>query len=148
MTKQILPPTYVLVSSLVIILLGVLVPGATIFPFPWNLAGLIPLLIGVWLNLSADQALKQVQTTVKPFEEPTSLITSGAYRLSRNPMYLGFVLILLGAAMLFKGWIPVLVVPAFTVLMEMRFIHHEEKALEDKFDQTWRAYKRRVRRWI
>lgn len=61
---------------------------------------MFPLIFGVALNISADRMFKQHKTTVKPFEESTSLVTDGVFRFSRNPMYLGMVLILSGVVLL------------------------------------------------
>lgn len=148
MSKRIMPPTYLFISLLIAIALGLLYPGVIIIPSPWNLVGLIPLVMGVWLNLAADKALHQANTTVKPFEEPTALISDGAYGMSRHPMYLGFVLILVGVAVLLKGVTPFLVIPIFVGFIEAVFIRFEEKAMEQKFGQSWGEYKRKVRRWI
>lgn len=148
MSKRIMPPTYRFISLLIAIALGLLYPGVIIIPSPWNLVGLIPLVMGVWLNLAADKALHQANTTVKPFEEPTALISDGAYGMSRHPMYLGFVLILVGVAVLLKGVTPFLVIPIFVGFIEAVFIRFEEKAMEQKFGQSWGEYKRKVRRWI
>lgn len=148
MSKRIMPPTYLFISLLIAIALGLLYPGVIIIPSPWNLVGLIPLVIGLWINLVADKALHQANTTVKPFEEPTALISDGAYGMSRHPMYLGFVLILVGVAVLLKGVTPFLVIPIFVGFIEAVFIRFEEKTMEQKFGQAWREYKRKVRRWI
>ena len=117
----------------VIVILHLLLPVAKIIPVPWNIIGIIPLACGIAINIVADKAFHQAGTTVKPFEESTALITSGVFRFSRHPMYLGFVLILIGVAIL---------------LMDRVFIHIEEQMLEEKFGQEWLGYKRSVRRWI
>lgn len=61
---------------------------------------MFPLIFGVALNISADRMFEQHKTTVKPFEESTALVTDGVFRFSRNPMYLGMVLILSGVVLL------------------------------------------------
>ena len=68
-----------------------------------------PFTAGIVLNIVADRAFKQRKTTVKPFQESASLVTSGVYRLSRHPMYLGFVLILLSMAIFAGSLTPMLV---------------------------------------
>jgi protein-S-isoprenylcysteine O-methyltransferase Ste14 len=144
----VLPPTYLLIALLAMVALGFLYPGVTVIQSPWNLAGIVPLVIGVGLNIAADKALHQAKTTVKPFEEPKALVTDGVYGISRHPMYLGFVLVLIGVALLLKEWTPYVVVPVFVILMEVLFIRFEEQAMQQKFGQAWLAYKSRVRRWI
>jgi protein-S-isoprenylcysteine O-methyltransferase Ste14 len=145
---RILPPTYLLVAMVAMIVLHFALPVTRIIPAPWNLLGLVPLGLGVALNLIADRAFKAVQTTMKPFEESYSLVTEGAFRISRNPMYLGYVLILPGLGVLMRSPAPLIVIPIFTLLMDRVFTHVEERMLETRFGATWAAYKARVRRWI
>ena len=76
------------------------------------------------------------------------MVTSGVFRFTRNPMYMGFTLILFGAAVLFGTLSPFLVIPFFMALIERRFIRTEEKMLELKFGQAYLDYKKKVRRWI
>ena len=123
-------------------------PVVKLLDFPWNLGGMVLLLAGALLNLSADQAFKTYQTTVKPFEESSVLITSGVFGLSRNPMYLGMVLILLGIALLLGTLTPVLIIPVFTLAMNVVFITAEEHMLAEKFGEDWEKYKNKVRRWL
>jgi hypothetical protein len=98
--KPLLPPTYFLASIIVMVGLDILLPGARVLSFPLTLAGLAPMIVGGALNVAADRAFKRNKTTVKPFEVSTSLVTEGVFRVSRNPMYLGMILILLGIALL------------------------------------------------
>lgn len=146
--KKVLPPTYLFVSILLMALLHYLFSGAKVIPFPWRLFGAIPLALGITVNLVADKAFKKANTTVKPFEESTALITGGVFRISRNPMYLGFVLILVGIAVLIGSLSPFFVVLAFAVLMDVLFIRAEERMLHETFGQAWVEYKKKVRRWI
>ena len=147
-TRQILPPTYVLIALVVMLVLYFTFPGIKLIPLPWNLLGLIPLVIGITLNLIADGAFHRAGTTVKPFQESSSLLTDGVYRFSRHPMYLGFVLILIGAAALLGALTPWVMIPIFVALMEVVFIQVEERMLGEKFGPAWLAYKKKVRRWI
>lgn len=146
--KPVLPPTYLWAAILVMAVLFFVFPVKRIVLFPWNLLGLAPLLLGAALNLVADRAFRDAKTTVKPFEEPAALVTGGAFRISRHPMYLGFVLILLGLAVLLGSLTPFIVLPFFAVVMDRVFIVVEEQMLADRFGQAWLDYKARVRRWI
>ncbi len=116
--------------------------------YPWNLLGLVPLGIGIALNLIADAAFKKAQTTVKPFEISTALITTSVFGISRNPMYLGMVLILIGIAILMGSLSPLIVIVFFTALIELVFVRTEEKMLEQHFGLTWTEYQSKVRKWI
>jgi protein-S-isoprenylcysteine O-methyltransferase Ste14 len=148
MVKKILPPTYLLVALILILLLHFIFSIANAIKIPWNLIGLLPLILGVVLNLIADNAYKRSQTTVKPFLESNALITDGVYRLCRHPMYLGFVLILIGVSLMLGSVSPYIVVILFAILMDVVFIRVEESMLEDKFQREWKEYKSKVRKWI
>ncbi len=148
MKKKPLPPTYFFYAIVLMIALHVLLPVSKILRFPWNLLGIVPLVIGSILNLIADRDFKRVGTTVKPYEKSTTLVTSGVFRISRNPMYLGMVLILFGIAVFMGTMSPYAIVILFAVLMDRVFIRVEERMLEEEFGETWQEYKMRVRKWI
>jgi protein-S-isoprenylcysteine O-methyltransferase Ste14 len=146
--KRTLPPTYLLVTLLVMVALCRVLPVAWIIPPPWNIAGVLPAAVGIALNLLADSALKQAQTTVKPFQQSHALVTGGVYAMTRHPMYLGYVLILFGVAIMLRCLTPLLVIPVFVALMERVFIRAEEDMLRAAFGEACSGYKQRVRRWI
>jgi len=106
------------------------------------------LLVGIVLNLASARLFEQHQTAIKPFERSESLVVKGSYRFSRNPMYLGMVLILLGIGLLFGSTIPLLIIPVFVWLISVRFIAVEEGMLTDRFGATYEDYCKRVRRWL
>ena len=88
------------------------------------------------------------ETPVHPFEESTRLVEEGPYRFTRNPMYLGMTLILLGIAF-FAGTPPAFLAPLlFFLTLNTAFIPFEEKKMEVRFGEAYRTYKRRVRRWL
>lgn len=146
--KPVLPPTCLWAAMIAMTALHFVFPIARLSPFPWQLAGILPLLLGAALNISADKALRDARTTVKPFQESAALVTTGVYRLSRHPMYLGFVLILLGLAILLGSLTPFIVVPPFALLMDRAFIVVEEGMVAEKFGPAWLDYKQRTRRWV
>jgi protein-S-isoprenylcysteine O-methyltransferase Ste14 len=123
-------------------------PILKITPYPWNLTGIVLLIIGVCLNLVADAAFKRERTTVKPFEKSSALIVSGVFTLSRHPMYLGMILILLGIAILMGTLSPLIIVALFGILMELVFVETEERMLGEQFGERWLAYRNNVRKWI
>ena len=147
-TSRFLPTHYVLLSILSMLALHFLLPLTTIVPQPWNLIGLIPLIAGIIINLAADRDFHKAGTTVKPYEEPSTLLTQSVFQFTRNPMYLGFGLIMIGIALLIRTLTPWFVIPVFVVLMDRVFIRVEEQMLEVRFGATWLAYKAKVRRWI
>jgi len=146
--KRPLPPTYFLGAIAVAVALHFLVPIRQLLLFPWRLLGIAPLLLGIVLNLVADQSFKKHDTTVKPFEKSSDLVTGGVFRVTRNPMYLGMTLILLGIALLLGSATPLVTVVVLPVLFDRVFITPEERMLEDTFGDEFRQYRKRVRRWI
>jgi protein-S-isoprenylcysteine O-methyltransferase Ste14 len=146
--RNITPPVYLLLAIVLIIILHFLFPGIKIIAFPWKLFGILPLAIGININLRADKTFKVHATTVKPLGDSTSLVTTGVFGITRNPMYLGFVLILLGIVILLGSLTPYVVVLAFVIFINTVFIKFEEKKLEGTFGQAWQDYRKKVRRWI
>jgi protein-S-isoprenylcysteine O-methyltransferase Ste14 len=145
---RLLPPSYLFAAIVLQLVLHFFLPIGTLFSGLWRLLGLIPLAIGLVLNLRADAALHKANTTVKPDEAPRELVTAGPYGFSRHPMYLGFVLILFGVAALLGSVTPLLVVPIFGAAMEMVFIRKEEQTMAATFGNRWTEYRSRVRRWF
>ncbi|KPJ54791.1 hypothetical protein AMJ47_03540 [Parcubacteria bacterium DG_72] len=147
-TKKILPPTYFIILLLLSIGLHFVFPIKKIIFPPYTYLGFILIIFGGVINIWTDLLLKKRKTTVKPYEDPTYLITSGPFRISRNPQYLGFTAILLGIAVNHGTIITFLPTIIFVVLMELIFIPSEEKNLERIFGKEYIEYKNRVRRWL
>ncbi len=145
---KVLPPVYFLLALATMVGLHLLWPVAQYLSLPRNLVGLLPLTIGVSLNVVADREFKRHRTTVKPFERSSALVTAFPFSLSRNPMYLGITLMLVGVALLLGTVSTLLPAAAFPVLMDIRFVRMEERMLADAFSSEWRTYCARVRRWL
>ncbi len=123
-------------------------PAAQLFDWPYRWVGLLPIFLGGWITLWADQLFKKYQTTVKPFEKSSRLIVEGPFKISRHPMYTGISAVLFGIATLLGSltcYLPALV---FTILMAVMFIPHEEKMMLEIFGDEYGMYHRNVRRWI
>jgi len=84
----------------------------------------------------------------EPWKKDTQLVTSGLYRFSRNPMYLGQALVLLGAMVYLQNLIALLVVPLFLVYITRLQILPEERALMARFPEAYAQYRHRVPRWL
>jgi protein-S-isoprenylcysteine O-methyltransferase Ste14 len=146
--KRPLPPSFLFVALLLMPVVHFLLPVRQLISLPASLLGVLPLVVGIVLNFAADAQLKRHRTTVKPFEESAALVTTGVYAGTRHPMYLGFVLILLGVAVLFGSVGPFVIVAVFPFVMEATFIRVEERMLTARFGEQWLAYRAKVRRWI
>lgn len=87
-------------------------------------------------------------TAVIPHKPASRLVTTGVYRLTRNPMYLGMALLYLGLAILFDSLLALVLLPVVLAVIQTQVIAREEAYLQRKFGDEYRAYKARVRRWI
>lgn len=143
-----LPPTYFWVALALMIALHFVLPLRQVIPSPWRYAGTIPALAGLVVNIWCSKMFSSAETTIKPFEQSTRLVTRGPYRFSRHPMYAGMAAVLFGLAVFLGSVTPFAVVPAFVAAMEAKFIPAEERAMEETFGEEWREYAGRVRRWI
>ncbi len=146
--NKVLPPTVLFGAIITELAFHYLLPLVKIFVFPYNILGLLPLVLGSVINVVADNQFKKAKTTVKPFQESTALITTGAFGISRNPMYLGFVLILLGLNILLGSVTPIIAVILYAIAIQRLYISVEESMLAEKFGSDWLNYKSRVRPWI
>lgn len=111
-------------------------------------AGIAIVAIGIALALSLLGAFLRRGTTLNPFGAPTRLITGGAYRISRNPMYLSLVLVYLGATVLYGAIWPLLLLAAPLAVLTRFVIPQEEARLHHAFGAAYAAYCTRVRRWL
>ena len=148
MRKLLVPPVYLLASIVVMLGLHELLPVARVLWFPWTLAGIVPAVAGVALTLAGAFAFRRHRTPVKPFQVPTSLVQEGVFGFSRNPIYLGLILLLVGFALLLGSLTPFAVCVAFAVLLHYRFVITEERMLAERFGADWQDYSARVRRWL
>lgn len=143
-----LPPTYFLLYAIVELLLHFIVPIKKFIPFPYDLIGVPFIVIGLWLNIWADQTFKKLETTVKPYEKPSAFISYGPFRISRHPMYLGMFLALLGEAIILGSVIAFLIPLAWITTIEAIFIPTEERSMQDIFGTDYHDYRKKVRRWL
>jgi protein-S-isoprenylcysteine O-methyltransferase Ste14 len=105
---------------------------------------------GVGVCLAGVLEFRRARTTVNPLRTggASALVTDGIYRLTRNPMYLGFALVLLGWALYLEHPVALLGVPAFVLWIDRMQIPHEERALVALFGEEFARYCDRVRRWL
>jgi protein-S-isoprenylcysteine O-methyltransferase Ste14 len=139
---------YLLASLIAMAGLHRLFPVAIVLHPPVTWGGVV--FVGAGLALAAVAAVRfwRRGTSVHPFHPPTALVTDGPYRMTRNAMYLGLVIVLLGVAIWLGSVTPVLVIPAFMWAIQRRFIEPEEHRLADAFGPAYLEYRRRVRRWL
>lgn len=153
MPRKIIPPAYLLTSLLLMFILDRYLPVQNIisstFDYPdFNYMATFVGLCGFALTASSAFYFKKSATAIRPFETSTALVKGGPYRFTRNPMYLGMVLILIGTAIYLGSLTPWFVIPVFFLIIQEWFIKHEEPFLENIFGKEYQDYKCKVRRWI
>jgi len=146
--KNFFPPTYFFISLIISVLLHFVLPISKIINFPFNLIGFLFFIVGTGLNIWADQLFKKESTTVKPFDKPSSLVQTGPFKFSRNPMYLGMTLLLIGAGFILGSITSFVGAVLFILSMEIIFIAPEEANLLKNFGEEFKNYKKTVRKWI
>ena len=108
------------------------------------------ILVGISIDILSLYNFIKNKTTANPLspQKTTKLVISGFYRYTRNPMYVGMLLVLLGTAILFGSLVCLLILPLFIVTINYLQISNEEKALETLFGEEYLSYKKQVRRWL
>jgi protein-S-isoprenylcysteine O-methyltransferase Ste14 len=103
---------------------------------------------GLIIGLLAAGLFRRAGTDVKPWRSSTALVTDGPYRWTRNPMYLGMSLVYVGLAFAADSLAALLLLIPVVIIIQTQVIAREERYLEGKFGDEFRAYKTRVRRWL
>jgi protein-S-isoprenylcysteine O-methyltransferase Ste14 len=144
------PPILMLLAAYLMWVLSRGWPLDRVFVIPWNCLGVLPAAAGVATTSAAFMHFRRAGTTVNPFKprKASRLVTDGVFRISRNPMYLGLLLILIGWALWLGTASPWMVPPLFVIVISLAQIAPEEQALDDIFGEEYRVYRRRVARWI
>ncbi|WP_417704625.1 methyltransferase family protein [Rheinheimera aquimaris] len=144
------PVALAVLFALAIWLLAQLTPSLAV-PLLWRqvLAGIFTV-TGIVIALSGVLAFRKANTTVDPRvpQQSSSLVIRGIYRYSRNPMYLGFLLLLLALACYLMNVAAIALLPLFVLYMNRFQIVPEERFLLQKFGADYQAYCERVRRWL
>lgn len=138
-----LPPVWALGAALSAWALARVLPVAT---FPAGL-GRVFVAAGLALVLWAAWWFWRKRTPIEPRETPRALIVEGPYRINRNPIYTGLVLIVAGFALSLGALSALLPALALPVILDRRFVRDEEAALRAAFGAEAEAYLARTRRW-
>lgn len=140
--------SYFIILLILSIWLNFVFPIRAILYAPYTYFGIIIIGFGLVISLWSRSLFLKSKTTLSPYESPTTLVTSGPFHISRNPMYLGMAAILLGIA-IFLGTLVTFTFPAlFIMIIETLLIPDEERKLEKIFGEQYKEYKNKVRQWI
>ena len=147
--KTKIPPPIIALICIVINYLSTYLINPIKFPNNEIIGGLI-LLLGVATAVLATLLFKKDQTTVNPRnpEKATTLVTSGIFSITRNPMYLGLFLSISSTILFFGSWFGIIILMFFVWYINKFQIIPEEEAMEKLFGGKYSEYRQKVRRWI
>ncbi|UXY50626.1 methyltransferase family protein [Pseudomonas tohonis] len=148
--KRIPPVLATLICALLMALLAYLLPPVEI-AWAWRLGAALALAaLGAGVCLAGVASFRRARTTVNPLvpEQASSLVQAGIYRHTRNPMYLGFAILLVAWAALLGAPLALFVVTGFVLYVDRFQIAPEERALAGLFGADYTRYRERVRRWL
>ena len=142
------PPAIPTIALLLSWALGRLWPVEVYWPAWTRWVGWVLFVTPPLLAFSAIRTFRRHHTALNPLGEVTTIVESGPFRFTRNPMYLSLLVLHLGGMLAFRlPWAAVLFIPVFLAL-HLGVVIPEEKHLETAFGDQYRLYKRRVRRWL
>jgi protein-S-isoprenylcysteine O-methyltransferase Ste14 len=145
------PPPLIYLGVLVLALLADFTLGGPGFGLDGSarwLAGGALLLLGLALPIVAVVRFRSVGTEAAPWLPSTALVTTGIYRFTRNPMYIGMALIYAGISVVADSVLALLCLVPVLAIITYGVIKREEHYLEVTFGEPYRAYKQKVRRWL
>ncbi len=149
MVKRVIyPPIWLVFGVIAVFVCNEFFPGVRFTGLASQVVGGVIILVALLLLVNAGGLFTKAGTDLVPFKNVTTLVTDGVYRYSRNPMYLGMALVLLGTAITVGAATALAVPVVFMVIIEFRFIRPEETMLEGLFPDTFPAYCQQVRRWL
>jgi protein-S-isoprenylcysteine O-methyltransferase Ste14 len=145
---RVIPPVYLLAAVVAMLALHRLAPVRQLIQWPWRWVGLAVSAGGVLFGFSAVALFRRHRTTLRPGQRSTQLVDGGPFRVTRNPMYVGMTIALVGVALMLGTATPWVVVPLFVWLINRNVIPLEERMLLGAFGDEYARYQARVRRWI
>ena len=143
------PPPLIYLGGLAVgFVIEALLPGASVPGVVRWVGGGVLVVAGLALLASFNTAFVRKGTAVEPWKPTTAIVTTGPYRLTRNPAYLGMALTYVGIALLAGALWALVPLPFVLIVIDRAVIAREERYLERKFGREYLDYKAGVRRWI
>ena len=146
--KNIHPPIVALIYIAFSYLLGYFIHIPFAVPVPLRNAGFAMTFVGFLFGVGAFMEFRKAHTTLNPHGTVQALVTNGIYRFTRNPIYLGFLFMVIGLPLNSGYYSGLVVAPFFMTTMSRLVIEREEAYLEKKFKDVYVSYKSSVRRWL
>ena len=142
------PPLIALMFIVIAYVLGRIAPLPLVAPIGLRYVGLFMTFVGFLLGIGAFVEFRKARTTLDPHSSVQQVVTSGIYRFTRNPIYLGFLLMVIGLPLNSGLYWGIVMTPFYVLLMNRLVIQHEEAYLAKKFGKAYTNYTSRVRRWL
>ena len=142
-----IPPNYFYLGIFLSIVFYFIFPSWNLIVFPYNLIGSVLIVFGFFLIIYS-WALFQKHGTPEDFSKSTALVTENLYSFSRNPMYLGAVIVLIGLSILLGNVLSFIIPVLFFIIIDRMFIPFEEEKNTKTFGKKFLDYKKRTRRWL
>ena len=144
------PPILALMSAILMLIISKYFNKANFSLNQHNQFALFFLIVALIIILISIAKFIKIKTTISPLKpnKTSILVDSGIYKHTRNPMYLGLLLILFSLFLYLKNFLSFLVLPLFVIYITKNQILPEEKVLENLFGDQYKKYKNKVRRWI
>jgi protein-S-isoprenylcysteine O-methyltransferase Ste14 len=142
------PPIVALIFIVLAYVLGRFVPLPFVVPTFLKYIGLFLTFLGFLLGIGALLEFRRVRTTLDPHGSVKQVVTSGIYRFTRNPIYLGFLLMVIGLPLNSGLYWGIVMAPLYVLSMNRLVIQHEEAYLAKKFGKEYANYTSEVRRWL
>lgn len=143
-----LPPTLAWLLLVASVPLGLLAPILGPVHWPWRAAGLLPIVVGLGLAGAGHRLFARSGANIDTFGDPTSLVESGPFAYTRNPMYLGLAIFLAGAAIVIGSLTAWVAPTVFVVVCDRWYVPLEERRMADVFGTDYAGYQSRVPRWL
>jgi protein-S-isoprenylcysteine O-methyltransferase Ste14 len=146
-----IPPLGFAAALLAAILLGVWFPLGLLPAFPWwpgLLAGAALVALSLYTNVSGFLAFRRAGTNVIPTKPALTVVRDGPFRYTRNPMYLGMIGLVLGIGLLFSNLWGAILALVLWLALDRGVVRREERYMEAKFGDSYRALLAATRRWL
>lgn len=147
-SPRIIPPLYFLAGLIIMILLNSFAPIGRWLYYPSKYIGIIFIVAGVFLGIGSGMLFRRLGTNPQPGARANLIVTKGPFRYTRNPMYLGLIVTLIGTSILLGTISPLFVIPIVFLILHTQFVLREEKWMEEWFGQPYLNYKNKTPRWL
>ena len=142
------PPHFLLISVIVMLAIWYLFSSSN----PKNIflmsTGWVLIVSGLTCNVIAANQFIKAKTSIIPLTESSFLVKKGIFRFSRNPMYTGMTIFLIGLGVILNNFYNIVVIIGFFLLIRNKFVMKEEELLKETFGEEYLSYIKEVRRWI